>query len=54
LDALRTLTPADFALVRRRATATGASDNPADLLRLLAAECEGRAGAALPVGFRAA
>jgi transitional endoplasmic reticulum ATPase len=54
LDALRTLTPADFALVRRQAAATGASDDPAGLLYLLAAECEGRAAAAVPVGFRVA
>ncbi len=53
LDALRTLTPADFALVRRRAALVGDTD-PAGLLRLLGAECEGRQGTRAPVGFRAA
>lgn len=52
LEALRTLTPADFALVRRRAAVRGGATDPAALLRLLAAECEGRIGATLPVGFR--
>ena len=54
MDALRTLTPADFALVRRRAALTGELEDARGLLRLLAAECEGRAGARGPVGFRAA
>ena len=53
LDALRTLTPADFALVKRRAVVTG-EDDPIGLLHLLAAECEGRDGPRGPVGFRAA
>ena len=53
LDALRTLTPADFALVKRRAVVTG-EDDPIGLLHLLAAECEGRDGPRAPVGFRAA
>ena len=52
LDTLRTLTPADFALVRRRALVTGDGDDPAGLLHLLSAECEGRVGAPVPVGFR--
>jgi transitional endoplasmic reticulum ATPase len=51
LDGLRTLTPADFSLVRRRAALTGGKPNPATLLRLLAAECEGRIGRRLPMGF---
>jgi len=51
LDGLRTLAPADFALVRRRAAVTGAGADPATLLRLLAAECEGRVGGRSPVGF---
>jgi SpoVK/Ycf46/Vps4 family AAA+-type ATPase len=51
LDGLRTLTPADFALVRRRAAVRGGEADPAALLRLLAAECEGRVGRRLPVGF---
>ena len=51
LDGLLTLTPADFALVRRRAAVTGAMANQAALLRLLAAECEGRVGGRLQVGF---
>ncbi len=53
-DALETLTPADFALVRRRATLTGQLDDAQVLQRLLADECKGRAGARGPVGFRAA
>jgi len=53
LDALRTLTPADFALVKRRAVLTG-EDDPAGLLHLLAAECEERDGPRLPFGFQAA
>ena len=53
LDALQTLTPADFALVKRRAVVTG-EDDPVGLLNLLAAECEGRDGPRAPVGFRAA
>jgi transitional endoplasmic reticulum ATPase len=52
LDELRTLTPADFALVRRRVLLTGREDNQGVLLRLLAAECEGRRDACLPIGFR--
>ena len=53
LDGLRTLAPADFALVRRRAAVTGAMANQAALLRLLAAECVGRIGGRLRVGFAA-
>jgi len=52
LDRLRTLTPADFALVRRRAAVAGATA-AAELARLLAAECEGRIGGRLPIGFAA-
>jgi hypothetical protein len=52
LDALGTLTPADFALVRRRAAAVRTAE-PEELVRLLAAECEGRTGARLPMGFTA-
>jgi len=51
LDGLRTLTPADFALVRRRMAVRGGEANPAAALGLLAAECEGRVGARPPVGF---
>ena len=51
LDGLRTLTPADFALVRRRAAVTGNGSDAVALLRLLAAECEGRVGGRVPVGF---
>ena len=51
LDDLRTLTPADFALVRRRAGVRGGEPDPAALLRLLKDECQGRVGARLPVGF---
>jgi transitional endoplasmic reticulum ATPase len=52
LDELRTLTPADFALMRRRASLTGQGGDPEALLRLLAVECEGRRDACLPIGFR--
>jgi transitional endoplasmic reticulum ATPase len=52
LDGLRTLTPADFALVRRGAALLQATTS-AELVRLLAAECEGRIGGRLPVGFTA-
>jgi len=51
LDGLRTLAPADFALVRRRAAVTGTEADAAALLRLLARECEGRIGGRVPVGF---
>jgi len=51
LGELRTLTPADFSLVRRRAAVTGRLSDPATLLRLLAAESEGRTGRRLPMGF---
>jgi SpoVK/Ycf46/Vps4 family AAA+-type ATPase len=50
LDRLRRVTPADFALVRRRAAMVGTSE-PRELVRLLAAECEERIGGRLPVGF---
>jgi transitional endoplasmic reticulum ATPase len=52
LDGLLVLTPADFSLVRRRATLTGVVEAGA-LVRLLAAECEGRIGGRRPVGFAA-
>jgi transitional endoplasmic reticulum ATPase len=51
LDGLRVLTPADFSLVRRRAALTGGKPEPATLLRLLAAECEGRTGGKSQMGF---
>ena len=51
LDYLRTLTPADFALVRRRAAIRGGEPDPTTLLRLLKDECQERVGARLPVGF---
>ncbi len=51
LDALRTLTPADFALVRRRAALRRDMPAPEALLRLLAAECAERVGGRGPVGF---
>ncbi|MGH7161107.1 MAG: AAA family ATPase, partial [Acetobacteraceae bacterium] len=50
-DLPRTLTPADFALVRRRAAIGRDPQDPATLLRLLAAECAGRVGGPGPVGF---
>jgi len=52
-DALATLTPADFALVHRRALLTGEDDDPAPLVGLLAAECEG-CDHGKAMGFRAA
>lgn len=52
LDGLRTLTPADFCLVGRRAALVDAKA-PEELARLLAAECEGRIGGRLAVGFAA-
>lgn len=51
LDGLATLTPADFTLVRRRAAVTGEEADAPALVRLLAAECEGRVGAKVAVGF---
>ena len=51
LDGLRALAPADFALVRRRAAVMGAEADPVALTRLLAAECEGRVGGRVRVGF---
>ncbi len=54
LDELRTLTPADFALVGRHAVLLDDRADPRGLLRLIAAECEGRAGPRAPIGFRAA
>ena len=51
LDGLRCLTPADFALVARRATLGGVARDPAALVRLLAAESAGRAGGHGPLGF---
>ena len=54
LDDLRTLTPADFALVRRRVSVTGEAGDRISLLRLLATECEGRGNVRGPIGFQAA
>jgi transitional endoplasmic reticulum ATPase len=51
LDGLRTLTPADFALVRRRAVLCRAMPDPEVLRHLLAAECEERVGGRQSVGF---
>jgi AAA+ superfamily predicted ATPase len=51
LDRLDTLTPADFSLVRRRAALRGGAPDPGLLLRLLAAECEGRTGGRSRMGF---
>jgi SpoVK/Ycf46/Vps4 family AAA+-type ATPase len=53
LDDLRTLTPADFALVRRRAALAGAEGASDTLLRLLQTESEGRRGERGPIGFAA-
>ena len=51
LDQLMTLTPADFALVRRRAALMGEERDAMALLGLLAAECRGRDGTR-QIGFR--
>jgi hypothetical protein len=50
LDALRMLTPADFALVRRRAAMIETAE-PEELVRLLGAECKDGIGGRLPIGF---
>ena len=52
LDGLHTLSPADFALVRRRALLQATGADPAALVQLLAAECSGRMGGRAPIGFR--
>ena len=51
LDELRALTPADFALVRRRAALGRKRSNASALLALLATESDGRPQARLPIGF---
>jgi SpoVK/Ycf46/Vps4 family AAA+-type ATPase len=51
LEALRTLTPADFDLVRRRAALAREAPGTETLVRLLAAECEGRLGGRARLGF---
>jgi hypothetical protein len=51
LDALRTLTPADFALVRRRAAMRADTPDLRMLLQLLKVECAGRVGGRGPLGF---
>lgn len=51
LDALRTLTPADFALVRHRAALRQERPGSDALLHLLATECRERVGGRGPVGF---
>jgi AAA+ superfamily predicted ATPase len=51
LDSLTTLVPADFALVRRLAYVSGASADASALVRLLAAECRGRAAGSNRIGF---
>ncbi|MBW4025627.1 MAG: AAA family ATPase, partial [Proteobacteria bacterium] len=51
LETLRMLTPADFALVRRRAALSRGMPPSEVLLRLLSEECAGRIGGREPVGF---
>jgi AAA+ superfamily predicted ATPase len=51
LEDLATLTPADFALVKRRLDVMAEKPDPAALLALLTRECEGRVGGRIPVGF---
>ncbi len=53
LDALRTLTPSDFALVRRRAAVEDVATDPDALLRLLSQESKGRTGGRGALGFTA-
>jgi len=52
LEGLRTLTPADFSLVRRRASLLGVTGADA-LVGLLEAECEGRKEGVAKIGFTA-
>ncbi len=51
LDRLSTLTPGDFAAVRRRVRALGGAPPPAELLRELAAEVKAKGVPARAVGF---
>ncbi len=51
LETLRTLTPADFGLVRRRVALRPGDGDPVELVRLLVTECEGRVENRVPVGF---
>jgi hypothetical protein len=51
LDDLATLTPADFALVRRRLEVMAEKPDAKALVALLSRECEGRIGGRIPVGF---
>jgi MoxR-like ATPase len=51
IEALTTLTPADFALVHRRADISFTLADPSALLAQLAAESKGRLGGRLRVGF---
>jgi hypothetical protein len=51
LDALRTLTPADFALVKRRVVLRRDPPDAATLLRLLIAESADRIGSRGRIGF---
>jgi len=53
LDDLRTLSPADFALVQRRTALRGGPPDARALVRSLAAECADRAGGRMPMGFAA-
>jgi SpoVK/Ycf46/Vps4 family AAA+-type ATPase len=54
LNALRMLTPADFALVQRRAALRADAPSPEVLVQLLADECAGRVGGRGPLGFATA
>jgi transitional endoplasmic reticulum ATPase len=47
------LTPADFALVRRKATITGDLANPEALIAMLKAECAAKPEQSRPIGFTA-
>ena len=54
LDTLHTLTPGDFAVVRRRAQVLGIADDPDELLAMLKAECRAKpGGSSRTVGFAA-
>ena len=54
LAALATLTPGDFAVVRRKAEVLGQLDDPQALTAMLRAECDAKRGGTGGIGFRAA
>ena len=52
LTALGTLTPGDFAVVRRKAEILGCLGEPAELLSMLREECKAKPDQPRPIGFR--